>query len=233
MKTCYIPIGRGIARIFWWECAARKGYSKEFFGENDRVIAVDWADEYLDEEYENDKNYVYVIPQIQLEGNMEEGLVSVWQGKRIISRMAHYSKVFEHCFDSYFDTDELQLVFLTSSVGDFLMGETPEIINYLISKISCTFPQCKLHVRTIVYSNEFYKERKLNPGEVMFMKTGWFLDRYMAEKGKRKYLCSTDEVYVIDKDCCAFDDLFYSIGLSSEMLKKMDRTEMVRDRKGM
>ena len=61
----------------------------------------------------------------------------------------------------------------------------------------------------------------------MYEQTRWFLKRYLAEEGKRKCLCAADEIYVIDKDCCAFEDLFHSIGFSENMLKKMNSMELI------
>lgn len=232
MKTCYIAIGRGLAQATWWERYAKSKASQKIFDEEDLVIGVDWTlkNENKDESARVDT--VYLTPQLYEEEKGMDGLPDVWRGKRVISRMSHYAEKFAHRFDAYFNTDELQVVFLTSSAGDFFMGEVPEIINFLITKIACTFPQCKLHVRTIVYSSEFYKERKPDPGEVLYEKTGWFLERHLAERGKRKALCEEDELYVIDKDCCSFEDLFYSIGFETRLLRKMDRTDRILDKKG-
>ena len=228
MRTCYIAIGRGLAQALWWEYCAKERKKNGLFHEDDRMIAVDWCTA-SEEKYkeENSDLYVYLVPRLTTEEETAGGLKNVLKGNRRISRMAYYAEKINTKFDHHFDTDELQLVFLVSSVGSFLLGEAPEIINFFISKIACTFPECKLRIRTIVYTNEIYKQFKVQQGETMYEQTKWFLNRYLAEEGKRKCLCAADEIYVIDKDCCAFEDLFHSIGFSENMLKKMDSMKMI------
>lgn len=246
MKTCFFTIGCSIDMAFRWykndlwsHWKARnekelEGIYKEvlrdgflFDREDVRLIGVyeDNGDEDAGRE-----DTLYLNRKIDGEYHVvEQQIIDVVKGKRVIAQTAEYAKQFEPLLDDYFDTDEIQLIFLTTSYGSFYTCEAPEIINFVITKLSCMYPQCRIHARTIAYSTEFADGSVWNPRDVLHSRTRWFLDRYLTEKSMLEYFCEEYEVYVIDKSSCGFDDLFLTVGFEPELLRKMDKKEACLD----
>ena len=246
MKTCFFTIGRSIDMAFrWYKCdlkrhweardqeelqgvykeALRDGYP--FDKEDVRLIGIY---ETYDEE-DTGKNDTLCLPP-KIDGDIhvvEPQIIDVIKGKRVIAQTAEYAKQFEPFLDDYFDTDEIQLIFLTGSYGSLFACEAPEIINFVITKLSCTYPQCKIHARTIAYSTEFAEGSVWNPKDVLHSRTRWFLDRYLTEKSMLEHFCEKYEVYVIDKCMCGYDDLFLTIGFAPKLLTQMDKKKACLD----
>lgn len=247
MKTCFFTIGCSIDMAFrWyqndlrrhWEARNEKelqGIYREVlhdgypFGREDvRLIGV--YENGCDDEDTGREDTLYLDRKIEGEFRaVEQQIIDVLKGKRVIAQTAKYAKQFETLLDNYFDTDEIQLIFLTSSYGSFYACEAPEIINFIITKLSCMYPQCKIHARTIAYSTEFADGSVWNPKDVLHSRTRWFLDRYLTEKSMLEHFCEEYEVYVIDKSSCGFDDLFLTIGFEPELLRKMDKKQACLD----
>lgn len=243
MKTCFFTIGRSIDMAFrWYKNDLRRhweardnqelqGIYKEvlrdgylFDQEDVRLIGV--YEDGGDEEDTGREDAVYLSRKIDGEyPEVEQQIIDVVKGNRVIAQTVKYAKQFEPVLNDYFDTDEVQLIFLTGSYGSFYTCEAPEIINFIITKLACMYPQCRIHARTIAYSTEFAEGGIWNPKDILHARTRWFLERYMTEKSLLEHFCEEYEMYVIDKCMCGYDDLFLTIGFSPEVLKKMDKKE--------
>lgn len=225
MKKCYIAVGGASCRSLFWYKYDLKACSREENIESDRRFLYVDINEETEKDLGREKSSFIMLNQevsSKSEG-AEKEIIERVAGRKKSSKMAEYARKFEPFIDEFFNTEDLELIFLACPLGSFLHGAAFDIIDFVLTKIAFTYPDTKIHTRTLVFSDEFTIDGIWDPIADRFALTKFFLDRYVAEKSKWSRFCVQDELYIIDSELYTMDEQVKMIGFTSEQLEKFDK----------
>lgn len=226
MKKCYVAMGKEASRKLSWFLGDMVAMGKkEYLDHKNEFFFIDMEEENLNDVTQFADNRILLEPVMdwQEEGAEKEFMNRI-MGRKAAARTAEYARKFDpHINEDFFDTDSVELTVIVSSEDSFLQGTAQDIIEFLAVKLKCTYPNLELHLKVLVYSDEFTFDGLWDPICDRFALTKFFLDRYMDNRDKMADFLDNDVIYVIDCNNIGSEEKMRLIGMEKKELSRHNK----------
>ncbi|MBQ8830759.1 MAG: TIR domain-containing protein [Oscillospiraceae bacterium] len=209
MKKCYIGVG-GVG------CRALKEFVRFSDSDGVRFLYVD-SDKRENHEFDDSDERV-------LFENYPYGTGCLRALGRDMFRHSLYKGEFPDVVDDFFDTDEAELRFITTTFGGFGSAVVLELADYISARIKkIAGDEVVIRTEVIAFTQEFY--RNMFPAELMKiheMNTVEFMNEFNVKAAKKSVYFPEVSLYAVYSDKLSIGDFPKVIGYDSAELKVLD-----------